>query len=96
MNFLQTVSCGCKEAYHYLFAYDPRRLTTYSQSKQKILRLLSQALLHRLPVLLTYPDGKSEIGYVSKRLSAGRFLFLTHQAHLLRLIDLEDVFRLDL
>ncbi|MCH3904561.1 MAG: hypothetical protein LKF01_05730 [Lactobacillus sp.] len=95
-NLLQTASTECKRLYNYLFTYDPKRLSTYSQPKQRILVLLTKALLHKQPVLLTYPNGHSEIGYVTKRISAGRFLFLTHQQQLLRLLDLEDIFRLDL
>ena len=95
-NFLQTARQAGKQLYHYLFSYDPERLTTYSQAKQQILQRLTQALLHRWPILLTYPNGQTEIGYVTRRVSAGRFLFLTHDRHLLRLVDLEAIFRIDL
>ncbi|MCI1290472.1 MAG: hypothetical protein LKG31_02670 [Lactobacillus sp.] len=94
-NLLQTASSECKRLYNYLFVYDPQRLATYSQSKQRLVANLTKALLTQVPVLLTYPDGSSEIGRISKRVSAGRFLFLTHDQQLLRLLDLEDVFRLD-
>lgn len=94
-NLLQTTSSECKRLYNYLFVYDPHRLTTYSQPKSRLVLELGQALLTQVPILLTYPDGSSEIGRVSKRLSAGRFLFLTHDQQLLRLLDLEDIFRLD-
>lgn len=94
-NLLQAASSECKRLYNYLFVYAPKRLSTYSQPKQRLVADLTKALLTQVPVLLTYPDGSSEIGRISKRLSAGRFLFLTHDQQLLRLLDLEDVFRLD-
>ncbi len=85
-----------KRIYHYLFDYDEDKLSIYNQFHSEILSLLNYALLHRAYVLLRYQDGSSEIGQIIKRVSTGRFAFRTTNQKLIKVIDLDNIFRIDL
>lgn len=96
-SFLATeITKPIKKVYHYLFEYDEDRLSIYGQFCGKILAYLSYALLHRAYVLLTYQDGSTEIGQITKRLSAGRFVLRSEDKKILKIVDLNDIFRVDL
>jgi hypothetical protein len=85
-------------AYHYLFQYDRDRLSLFSQNNAKILRRLSQAYQESAFVLITYQNGKNEIGQITKQLSISRFVLrnLNHNDKMLKIVDLNDIFRVDL
>ncbi len=85
-----------KKIYHYLFDYDIDKLSIYDQYHSEILSSLEFALLHRAYVLLRYQDGTSEIGQVIKHISAGRFALRTTKQKLIKVIDLDNIFRVDL
>lgn len=85
-----------KKIYHYFFEYDDEKLSIYSQYQNEILASLNYALIRRAYVLLNYHDGSSEIGQITKRLSAGRFVLRTTNQKLIKVIDLDNVFRVDL
>ncbi|WP_317636945.1 hypothetical protein [Lactobacillus xylocopicola] len=85
-----------KKIYHYLFAYDDEKLSIYSQYQHEILTMLDRAMLYRVDVLLSYRDGRCEIGQITKRLSVGRFVLRSANQKLLHVVDLDDIFRIDL
>lgn len=85
-----------KRAYHYLFSYDPERMAINGQYNGKILAYLSLALLKHAFVMITYPDASTEIGQITRRLSAGRFVLRSSDEKILKIVDLDDIFRIDL
>lgn len=85
-----------KRIYHYLFEYDEEKLSIYNQYHSEILFSLEYAILHRAYVLLSYQDGTSEIGQITKRISAGRFILRSTNCKLLKVVDLDSIFRVDL
>ena len=85
-----------QKAYHYLFEYDFNRISIKGQYTNKIVRYLSYALLYRTYVMITYPDCSTDIGQITKKISAGRFVLKTHDGNVLKIIDLDDIFRIDL
>lgn len=85
-----------KKIYHYLFAYDEDKLSIYSQFHREIISSLNYALLNRAYVLLSYQDGSSEIGQIIKRISIGRFVLRSTDCKLLKVIDMDSIFRVDL
>lgn len=92
-NFLEK---QFKKAYRYLFEYNTDKLSIYSQFSGKILAYLTYAILHKNYLMITYRDGTSEIGKISKRLSAGRFVLSDIDQKILRIVDIDDIFRIDL
>lgn len=92
-NFLEN---QFKKAYHYLFEYDTEKLSIYGQFSAKILAYLTYAILHKNYIMITYRDGSNEIGKVSKRLSAGRFVLSNIDQKILRIVDIDDIFRIDI
>lgn len=95
-NLVTKIQSPLKKAYHYLFEYNVERMSIDGQFSGKVLALLSFAILHRAFVMITYPDGQTEIGQITRRLSAGRFLLKSSDAKVLKIIDLDDIFRIDL
>lgn len=85
-----------KKIYHYLFDYDDDRLSIYNQFHSEILSSLQYALLHRAYALISYQDGSSEIGQITNQVSAGRFVLRSADCKLLKVIDLDNIFRIDL
>lgn len=85
-----------KKIYHYLFAYDEDKLSIYSQFHNEILSSLHYALLQRAYALISYQDGTSEIGQITRQISAGRFVLRSADCKLLKIIDLDNIFRVDL
>ncbi|WEV50487.1 hypothetical protein OZX69_05860 [Lactobacillus sp. ESL0731] len=85
-----------KKIYHYLFTYDDDRLSIYNQAYRHILTALNFALLHRDFVMITYPNDTSEIGQIVKRVSAGRFILRSNDRKILKIIDVSNIFRIDL
>ena len=85
-----------KKVYHYLFEYDNDKLSIYNQYYSEILSTLEFALLHHAFVLLSYQDGSSEIGQITKQISPGKFVLSSMNKKLLRIIDLDTIFRVDL
>lgn len=95
-NLLIKIKQPLQKAYHYLFEYDFDRMSIPGQFSNKILADLSYALLHRAFVMITYNDASTDIGQITKRISAGRFIFRLSNSNLIKIIDLDDVFRVDL
>lgn len=95
-NLALKIKKPLKKAYHYLFEYDPDRMSIYEQLPGEILAFLSYAILHHAFVMITYPDASVEIGQITRRLSAGRFVLRSSDAKVLKIIDLDDIFRVDL
>lgn len=96
MNLVNKIKAPLQHAYHYLFEYDIDRMSIYGQISGKILAYLSFAILHHAFVMITYADGSFDIGQISKRLSAGRFILKINDSNLLKIVDLDDIFRVDL
>ena len=84
-----------KKIYHYFFDYDEDKLSIYSQYYYEILTDLNSALLHRSYVLVSYQDGTSEIGQIIKRISAGRFILRLENKKLIKIVDIDTIFRVD-
>ena len=74
MNLLKSLNNYSKQIYNYFFTYNINKLTTFAQDPGKIIRILEHALFHKEYILLTYQNGKTEIGQLIKRTSAGRFV----------------------
>lgn len=85
-----------KKIYHYFFDYDEEKLSIYNQYQNEILSSLSFALLHRAYVLISYQNGTSEIGQITKQVSAGRFILRSINKKLIKIIDIDTIFRVDL
>lgn len=85
-----------KQVYHYLFSYDEEKLTTYGQPGYVILNLLQKALLEQDFVLITYTDGDSELGKITQRLDDGRFVLRGLDGKLLRVLNFDTLFKVDL
>ncbi|WEV36349.1 hypothetical protein [Lactobacillus sp. ESL0677] len=85
-----------KKIYHYLFTYDDDKLSIYNQAYRHILTTLNFALLHRDFVMITYPNDTSEIGQIVKRVSTGRFILRSNDRKILTIIDVSNIFRIDL
>ena len=84
-----------KKIYHYFFDYDEDKLSIYSQYYYEILTDLNSALLHRSYILVSYQDGTSEIGQIIKRISAGRFILRLENKKLIKIVDIDTIFRID-
>ncbi|KRL19437.1 hypothetical protein FD39_GL000957 [Lactobacillus amylolyticus DSM 11664] len=95
-NLVAKIKSPIKRAYHYLSEYDFDRMSIDGQIAGKILAYLSYAILHHVFVMITYYDGHTDIGQISRRLSAGRFVFLCSDNKILKIVDLDDIFRVDL
>lgn len=95
-NLAIKIKTPFKKAYHYLFEYDLNRMSIYGQFSGKILAYVSFAILHHAFVMITYPDGQTEIGQITHRVSAGRFVLRSSDEKILKIIDLDDIFRIDL
>ncbi|UXN11235.1 hypothetical protein [Lactobacillus amylovorus] len=85
-----------KKAYHHLFEYNTDKLCIYSQFNGIILARLSYAILHKNYILITFQDGSYEIGQILKRISIGRFVLRDIDRKILRIVDIDDIFRVDL
>ncbi|MFC2694805.1 MAG: hypothetical protein ACFN0Y_02170 [Lactobacillus sp.] len=85
-----------KQVYHYLFSYDEAKLTTYGQQDYVMLNLLRQALLEQAFVLVTYKDGQSDLGKITQRLDDGRFVLRGLDGKLLRVLNWDRLFKVDL
>ena len=85
-----------KKAYQYLFEYNTDKLCIYSQFNGIILARLSYAILHKNYILITFQNGSYEIGQIPKRISIGRFVLRDIDRKILRIVDIDDIFRVDL
>ena len=85
-----------KKLCHYFFDYDDEKLSIYSQYNYEILAKLNSALLGRSYVLISYQDGTNEIGQIINRISAGRFVLRSVNKKIIKIIDLDNIFRIDL
>ncbi|KRM99063.1 hypothetical protein FD18_GL000149 [Lactobacillus taiwanensis DSM 21401] len=56
---------------------------------------MEHALFHKEFILLTYQNGKTEIGQLIKRTSAGRFVLDSYDNNIIRIIDLNDIFNVE-
>lgn len=95
MNLLKSLNNYSKKIYNYLFTYNINKLTTFAQDPGKIIRILEHALFHKEYILLTYQNGKMEIGQLIKRTSAGRFVLDSYDNNIIRIIDLNDIFNVE-
>lgn len=95
MNLLKSLNNYSKKIYNYLFTYNINNLTTFAQDPGKIIRILEHALFHKEYILLTYQNGKTEIGQLIKRTSAGRFVLDSYDNNIIRIIDLNDIFNVE-
>ncbi|MDE6546644.1 MAG: hypothetical protein K2L65_02420 [Lactobacillus sp.] len=95
MNFFKSLNNYSKQIYNYFFTYNINKLTTFAQDPGKIIRILEHALFHKEYILLTYQNGKTEIGQLIKRTSAGRFVLDSYDNNIVRIIDLNDIFNVD-
>lgn len=96
MNLLKSLNNYSKKIYNYLFTYNINKLTTFAQDPGKIIRILEHALFHKEYILLTYQNGKTEIGQLIKRTSAGRFVLDSYDNNIIRIIDLNDIFNVEI
>lgn len=95
MNLLKSLNNYSKKIYNYLFTYNINKLTTFAQDPGKIIRILEHALFHKEYILLTYQNGKTEIGQLIKRTSAVRFVLDSYDNNIIRIIDLNDIFNVE-
>lgn len=95
MNLLKSLNNYSKKIYNYFFTYNINKLTTFAQDPGKIIRILEHALFHKEYILLTYQNGKTEIGQLIKRTSAGRFVLDSYDNNIIRIIDLDDIFNVE-
>lgn len=95
MNLLKSLNNYSKKIYNYLFTYNINKLTAFAQDPGKIIRILEHALFHKEYILLTYQNGKTEIGQLIKRTSAGRFVLDSYDNNIIRIIDLNDIFNVE-
>lgn len=95
MNFFKSLNNYSKQIYNYFFTYNINKLTTFAQDPGKIIRILEHALFHKEYILLTYQNGKTEIGQLIKRTSAGRFVLDSYDNNIVRIIDLNDIFNVE-
>ena len=95
MNLLKSLNNYSKKIYNYLFTYNINKLTTFAQDPGKIIRILEHALFHKEYILLTYQNGKTEIGQLIKRTSTGRFVLDSYDNNIIRIIDLNDIFNVE-
>ena len=86
MNLLKSLNNYSKKIYNYFFTYNINKLTTFAQE---------HALFHKEYILLTYQNGKTEIGQLIKRTSAGRFVLDSYDNNIIRIIDLNDIFNVE-
>ena len=96
INITYFLSTQLRKAYHYLFECITDKLSIYSQFNGKILARISYAILHKNFILITFQDGSHEIGQISKRISIGRFVLRDVDKKILRIVDIDDIFRVDL
>ncbi|CCI81928.1 hypothetical protein [Lactobacillus hominis] len=89
------INSYAKHAYHHFFDYNLDALTTYAQSPAKIIRILEHALFYREFVLITYQNGTTEIGQLVGRTSSGRFILRSHDHKMYHIIDLGDLFNIE-
>ncbi|MEB3364558.1 hypothetical protein SDC49_16440 [Lactobacillus sp. R2/2] len=84
-----------RKIYHYFFDYDEDRLSIYSQYNYEVLDALNKALMQHSFVLISYQDGLSEIGQITGRVSAGRYVLRSANKKIIKIIDLDSIFRID-
>lgn len=96
INLATKIKSPFKKLYRHLFYYDLDKISIYSQIDGKILAYLSLALLHHAFVLITYPNGESEIGKITKRISSSKFLLKSSDNKILKIISLKDIYRIDM
>ena len=84
-----------RKIYHYFFDYDEDRLSIYSQYNYEVLAALNKALMQHSFVLISYQDGLSEIGQIRGRVSAGRYVLRSANKKIIKIIDLDSIFRID-
>lgn len=95
-NLSKLVKTKTRQLYHYLFEFDQEKLSLHGQSSDVLLSNLQQGLLHRDFVLLTFANDTCLIGQITKRVSTGRFVFKEYGQNMFWLIDVDDLFRVDL
>jgi hypothetical protein len=95
MNLLKSLNNYSRLIYNYFFTYNIDKLTTFAQDPGKIIHILEHALFHKEFILLTYQNGKTEIGQLIKRTSAGRFVLDSYDNNIIRIIDLNDIFNVE-
>ncbi len=95
MNLLKSLNNYSRLIYNYFFTYNIDKLTTFAQDPGKIISILEHALFHKEFILLTYQNGKTEIGQLIKRTSAGRFVLDSYDNNIIRIIDLNDIFNVE-
>lgn len=95
MNLLKSLNNYSRLIYNYFFTYNIDKLTTFAQDPGKIIRILEHALFHKEFILLTYQNGKTEIGQLIKRTSAGRFVLDSYDNNIIRIIDSNDIFNVE-
>lgn len=95
MNLLKSLNNYSRLIYNYFFTYNIDKLTTFAQDPGKIIRILEHALFHKEFILLTYQNGKTEIGQLIKRTSAGRFVLDSYDNNIIHIIDLNDIFNVE-
>lgn len=93
--FQSKINSYTKKIYQHFFEYNMDLLTTYGQAPAKIIRILEHALFYREFVLITYQDGSTEIGQLVGRTSSGRFILRSHDHKLYHIIDLADLFNIE-
>ena len=84
-----------KNIYNHFFNYDIDKLTTFAQEPTIIIRKLEQAFFQKSFVLITYQNGKNEIGQLIARSTNGRFVLRTYDHKIYRLIDLSSIFNIE-
>ncbi|GHV98406.1 hypothetical protein lacNasYZ03_13440 [Lactobacillus nasalidis] len=85
-----------KKAFHYLFAYDEDRLTIRGDSLTINLAKLHLAFLKRQYLLITLNDGSWQVGKITKRVSASRFVFRDADSKIFYLLDVNDILTVEL
>lgn len=94
-NIQRKLNTYAKNIYNHFFDYDLDKLTTFAQEPSIIIRKLEKAFFQRQFVLITYQNGKTEIGQLIARSTNGRFVLRSYDHKVYRLIDLSSIFNIE-
>lgn len=94
-NLQSKLKTSVKNIYHHFFEYDLSKLTILGQEPSLIIRRLEHAFFQREFVLITYQNGKTEIGQLIARSTNGRFVLRSYDHKVYRLIDLTTIFNIE-
>lgn len=89
-----TLNNQIKKIYNHFFSYNLEILTSYGQQQDQIINKLEFAFFHRDFILLTYQNGKTEIGKIIGGIDCS-MIILKSNDKLLHLINLSDIFKIE-